>query len=64
MPYDMTLEDPDPAAIVECTNCGTAGFITFGAEGITAIVIPCKCPRPTIDQANAAARKKLAKKGS
>jgi hypothetical protein len=41
-------------AIVQCANCGTPGAVVFDGDTIVKAFFPCKCPRPTVDEANRA----------
>jgi hypothetical protein len=41
-------------AIVQCLSCGTPGSVVFENGEITKAFFPCKCPRPTVDEANRA----------
>lgn len=41
-------------AIVQCANCGTPGAVIFDGDKITKAFFPCKCERPTVDEANRA----------
>jgi hypothetical protein len=39
-------------AIVQCSNCGTPGAVIFKDGKIKNAFFPCKCPRPSIEEAN------------
>jgi hypothetical protein len=39
-------------AIVQCSNCGTPGAVVFDGDRIKNAFFPCKCPRPTVENAN------------
>lgn len=43
------------SAIVTCSTCGTPGRVIFDDDGeIEQAFFVCKCPRPSVDEANKA----------
>lgn len=39
-------------AIVQCSTCGTPGAVVFKDDKIVNAFFPCKCPRPSVEEAN------------
>jgi hypothetical protein len=39
-------------AIVQCSNCNTPGAVVFENGEIKKAFFPCKCPRPSVKDAN------------
>lgn len=54
----MPREEPEQTAHVRCADCGTPGVVTFKGDLIIKAFFVCKCPRPTIEKANAEAKKR------